>query len=310
MAIERITSADILKMNNSEEIIGIIEEIIVTKPELDVLAACPVSKTFYNTLVRTALPPVAFRETNTGREEQKSTLTTSEVRCKFLDASWSMDKAVALECEWGVDAALTMEASGALESAFNVIAKQTWYGTSADAGGFIGISSLLGSLSNPRVLNVGGNTANSASSIYAVCTSPNQVAYAWGQNGVISSGSIESVRINDTADPKKIFWGYAQDVSAWVGLQIPTTSFIARACNITEAKPATDSTIAKLLQLFPAARKPNALFMSAKTLEQIRAARTATNETGREAPYPTEIFGVPIYVSEAIVDTETIVTAA
>jgi len=111
MAIIRRTSADILAMNASEELIGLIKQAVALVPELAVFPASPISKTIYDTLVRTALPSVGFRVVNAGREHQKSTVTNRTVTCLNLDASWSLDGQAARQSEWGVDAVCAMEAA-------------------------------------------------------------------------------------------------------------------------------------------------------------------------------------------------------
>ncbi len=68
--------------------------------------------------------------------------------------------------------------------------------------------------------------------------------------------------------------------------------------------------VSKLLEMFPAGKEPDMLFMTKRSRGQIRNERTATNPTGAEAPYPDSIFGIPILVSEAIKNNEAILTAA
>ena len=81
----RMTSADVLAVNNSEELIGVIMQVAKRVPELGFYAASPIAKTVYETLVLTALPTVGFRAANAGRTVQKPTLTTATVTCKFLE---------------------------------------------------------------------------------------------------------------------------------------------------------------------------------------------------------------------------------
>jgi len=160
------------------------------------------------------------------------------------------------------------------------------------------------------VVNAGGTTANKATSIYALRSDIDAVQYAWGQNGKINDGAITYCRLYDTKG--RPFWGYAQPISGYVGLQVPTYQCIGRICNITEQedKGATDRLIAKLLEQFPVGKEPTMLFMTKRSLGQIRDVRTATNPTGTEAPYPDTVFGIPIYVSEAISNAEAILTPA
>lgn len=307
---DRMTSSDVWLMNNSEEMIGLIDECSQAKPELLQISASPITKTQYKTLLQTALPTVGFRESNEGRVHDKTTLATAEVECKFLDASWSLDEKVALECEWGTEMAITLQAKAHLEAALQHTAIQTWYGTNADAKGFRGIASLLPYKNSPMVVDAGGTQIKNATSIYAIRTGLDAVQYAWGQNGRIADGEIKYAQFYDKEG--RAIWGYMQPISGYVGLQVPTHQCIGRICNITEEIRGTtklENFVSDLLELFPVGKEPTMLFMTKKARGLIRAERTATNPTGSEAPYPENIFGIPIFVSEAISNHEDILLA-
>jgi hypothetical protein len=319
MAIEhdRMTSSDIFQMNDSEEWFGIFDAVSKMIPEIDQIGAAPCTKTQYKTLIQTGLPSVGFRDSNVGIQQGKPSLETAEVQCKYLDASWSLDQKVALECEWGEDAAKALCADAALKAAMQKIAEQTWYGTTADTNGFSGIANLLPYLDSPRVINAGGTTANKASSIFAIRTELQGVQYAWGQNGNISIGSI--IETEQWNSENKKFWAYSQKVAGHVGLQIPSMLVIGRIANITEqeGKGATDELIAQLLEQFPAGRDPNLIFMSKRSLSQLRRSRvglvnagTRNVTIGAQEPFPDSAFGIPIFVSEAIKNTEALLTNA
>jgi hypothetical protein len=307
MAHNRVTSADILLMNDSEEFFGVYNEAEKAIPEIQYIGAAPCEKTSYKTMIQTGLPAVGFRDSNVGIDQGKPTFANRQVQCMFLDASWSLDTKVAQECEWGEDVAITLAAQAAMQAALQKIAAQTWYGTAADANGFTGIASLLPYTDSAMVINAGGSTANTATSIYAVRSELQGVLYAWGKNGRIKNGGIVK---SEQWDSGKKFWAYTQEVSSHIGLQIPSVQCIGRICNITAqaGKGATDNLIAQLLEMFPAGKEPNMIFMTKRSLGQLRASRVATNATGTAAPYPADVFGIPVYVTDSIKNTEAIVT--
>jgi len=125
---DRLTSADIVEMNNSEEVFGIFNEASQHIPEVQLISASPITKTEYNTLIQTGLPNVGFRESNRGIKQSSPTIEARPVKLKFLDASWSLDQKVAKEAEWGESAAIALAAKAAMEAALQKIAAQTWYG--------------------------------------------------------------------------------------------------------------------------------------------------------------------------------------
>jgi hypothetical protein len=55
---------------------------------------------------------------------------------------------------------------------------------------------------------------------------------------------------------------------------------------------------------------PTILVMNRRSLKQLQESRTATNATGAPAPFPSEAFGVPILVTDAITNTEALLTEA
>ncbi|MBQ6828484.1 MAG: hypothetical protein IJO46_10765, partial [Thermoguttaceae bacterium] len=69
-----MTTADVLQVNNSEELIGLINEVIEEVPEMQFFAASPVKKNSYYTLTCTGNPTVAFREPGTERVFETATL--------------------------------------------------------------------------------------------------------------------------------------------------------------------------------------------------------------------------------------------
>ncbi len=308
MAVDRLTSTDILAVNSSEELVGLILETAEEFPEIAHFVATHIAKTTYKTLVETALPSVAFRADNTGRETQSSTLVSREVACKFLDASWDLDEKVAKECEWGVDAACALQAKAHLRAALMHICSQTWYGTAADSGGFAGIASLHDGLSDDRTVNAGGTTASTGSSVFAVRFGIEHVCYAWGSGGQISEGERKYLQLRDASgDP---FWGYAQPITGHVGLQITDQTATGRIANLTadSGKGLTDSLLSQLFQEFGVGKKPHAFFASRRSVGQLHRSRTATTTTGKEADWPTSWQNVPIIETDAIVDAEALLT--
>lgn len=309
MAVERMTSADVLALNSAEEIVGVIEATRKKFPEIDVFFATPIQDISYKTLVQTALPSVGFRAINTGVEEKKPTLTARQVDCKFLDGSWSLDEAAADACEWGPDTAKAIQAKAHIMGSLVTICSQIWYGVAANASGFAGIASLLNDSDDSMVVNAAGSGAE-CSSLFAVRFGIQDVALAWGKNGKIKGGDVIYTRLQD--GDGKIFWGFAQAISGYVGLQITNYTAMGRICNLTVAagKGLTDDLISDLLALFKVGEAPDALFCSRRSRKQLQQSRTATNATGQPAPMPSEAFGVPLYPTESLLNSEDALTPA
>ena len=307
-----MTSTDVLKINNSEELVGLIEDVVKDIPEINFFAASPVQKNSYKTLALTALPSTAFRATGSYREFQTATLTNKTVECKYLDASWILEKAVAQQSDWGEDFAKALTQRAHLKSEFFTLAKQIWQGTDSDANGFTGLDAIIDAVvdGGKKEMVVTANTGSitDASTVYAVRTGIDSCQLAWGSNGQFNESDVRE-QLLTTKDSSKTSgaWFYAQDLGGWVGLQV-TSKYAAgkiTGLSATNTKQGlNDDLLYELIERL--GMKPDGLFMSRRSFSQLRQSRTAYNAIGAPAPYVQEFEGIPIYVTDAIPDNGTI----
>lgn len=309
-----MTSTDVLKINNSEELVGLIEDVVKDIPEINFFAASPVQKNSYKTLALTALPSTAFRATGSYREFQTATLTNKTVECKYLDASWILEKAVAQQSDWGEDFAKALTQRAHLKSEFFTLAKQIWQGTDSDANGFTGLDAIIDAVvdGDKKEMVVTANTGSitDASTVYAVRTGIDSCQLAWGSNGQFNESDVREQLLTTKESAKTSgAWFYAQDLGGWVGLQV-TSKYAAgkiTGLSATNTKQGlNDDLLYELIERFPVGMKPDGLFMSRRSFSQLRQSRTAYNAIGAPAPYVQEFEGIPIYVTDAIPDNGTI----
>lgn len=309
-----MTSTDVLKINNSEELVGLIEDVVKDIPEINFFAASPVQKNSYKTLALTALPSTAFRATGSYREFQTATLTNKTVECKYLDASWILEKAVAQQSDWGEDFAKALTQRAHLKSEFFTLAKQIWQGTDSDANGFTGLDAIIDAVvdGSKKEMVVTANTGSitDASTVYAVRTGIDSCQLAWGSNGQFNESDVREQLLTTKESAKTSgAWFYAQDLGGWVGLQV-TSKYAAgkiTGLSATNTKQGlNDDLLYELIERFPVGMKPDGLFMSRRSFSQLRQSRTAYNAIGAPAPYVQEFEGIPIYVTDAIPDNGTI----
>jgi len=137
----RPTLLDIAKANGSDPVVGLIEEVVPAVPELGLFEARTIKGLNYKTLVRTALPTVAFRNANEGTAATKSTYENRLVETFIMNPRWECDQAVADAHEDGAEAFVAMEGLGMTVAAGILVAKQIYYGigTGGDAKGFPGM---------------------------------------------------------------------------------------------------------------------------------------------------------------------------
>ncbi|MEX0587053.1 MAG: major capsid protein [Pirellulales bacterium] len=298
------TLLDIAKANGSDAVVGLIEETSSIHPEITMGAARTIKGLNYKTLVRTGLPTVGFRNFNEGTAATKGTYENRLVETFIFNPRWECDKAVADSHEDGAPAFISMEAAGIMEAAFQHLSEQFYYGVGNDAKGFPGLIAAYDATN--MVVDAGGTTSDTGSSVWAVKFGPRDVSWVYGNGGSLDLSDVSTQRILDANDNP--FTAYVQEILARPGLQVGGVRSVARIKKLTadSGKGLTDARIAALLLTFPAGIVPDVLLMSRRSLEQLRASRTATNMTGAPAPIPTEAFGVRIEVTDAISNVESL----
>ena len=182
-----------------------------------------------------------------------------------------------------------------------------------DAAGFSGFADVLDDSDDSMVVNAGGTTANTASSLYAVRFGEDDVVGVLGNDGVFGLGESSVIqRVVNPGTDNKSFPAYLTPGTGYCGLQVGGAYSFGRICNLTadSGKGLTDDLVAELLAEFPASKMPTHLVTNQRSREQLRKSRTATNATGAPAPTPTEVFGIPLVVTDALGNTEALLTAA
>lgn len=319
-----MTTSDVLKINNSEELVGLIDEVIQEVPEMTFFQASPVTKNSYKTLVQTALPTVGFREPGSNRTFGTATLDKKEVNCRYLDASWMIESAVAEMSDWGKEFAFALEQKAHLKAAFMKLAQQIWYGDYSVDSGFDGLTKIVDAVTDSNSARIkvisanvptSGNNISDGSSVFAVSTGLDSCQLAWGSEGKLVEGDISSqlwgadVTLSGGSIVQQGRHIWQQKLGGWVGLQVTSKHAAAKieALSATANRNGlTDNYLAQLLDLFPAGTRPGAIFMSRRSLRQLRESRytKSYNPLGIMGPSPNEFDGVPIYTTDAISDTE------
>lgn len=313
------TLLDIFTRNGTDSTVGLIDEASRGVPEVSgrvrfmnkdivvpkVGAARTIRGRQYKTLIRTALPGAGFRNANEGVEATKSTFENRLVETFILNPRWECDKAVADSNEDGPEIYIAEEADAILNAALMTLGKQFYYGRNAggDAKGHPG---LVDSVDAAMVHDATGSTAATGSSVWAVTFGPKLVQWVAGENGKLEVSEVRLESILDAGN--KRLTAYVQELLAYMGVQVMNKFAVARIKNLTAqaGKTLTDAMLGTLLSKFPTGYGPDCLFMSRRSIEQLRASRTATNATGAEAPMPTDYQGVPIIPTDSISDTEAI----
>ncbi len=258
----------------------------------------------------TSAPVVGFRDVNAGIEHDVSGDTLVTIALKILDASTRVDMAAAGIWKKGPAEFVARKNRRSIKAAFAQAEAQLIYGTGNKADGFVGLAdaSTLDAIADAMVINAGGTTASTGSSIYLIRTNNDgtDVNLVLGQDGNIEMGDTTTQEVQDATG--KHYHAYVTPIMAWLGLQIGSAYSAGRIVNLTEdsGKGLTDDLIYEALAAFPSSRQPNLIVANRRSIKQLRASRTATNSTGAPAPRPVDVDGIPLISTDAITNTESI----
>lgn len=298
-----MTLLDIKKLDKG---IGfdLIEENIQISPELEVIPADTIRGTEMTLTVRTDLPSAAFRNFNEGVARTKSGFKDKVFQTCILDSQVAVDTQLVKNA---MDPIRPLEAdmSGRIEAAMRHIAAQMWYGITNDAKGFPGLIAQMPSAATHYV-DVTGTTTQS--SVYFLRLGRNSLSFLFGNGTTINMNPewmIETV-YDSSSNP---YQAYTNWLTGAVGFRLANKNAVVRIKNIQAAtKTLTDAHMFSAHQKFIKnyGMPPNAIFMNSRSQEQLRASRTATNPTGVPVPIPRDWQGIPIHISEAISEAETI----
>lgn len=300
-----ISVLDIAKRVGNDQIVGLIDETTKAIPEVAGRAARTITGLGYKTRVRVGLPSVGFRNINEGSVRTKARYEQRWVETYTLNPRWSADKAAADRDENGWAAVLAEEAEAHVAAGFQHVAKQFYYGINATYGDAKGFPGLLDSYdATNMVVDAGGTTATTGSSAWLVAFGPQRIQWVYGGGGQFELSEVD-LRDIDDADGNQ-FTAYHQELMAYPGLQVSSQMYAVRIKKLTadSGKGLTDDLVADALMKFQVGVRPDVIFCTRRSLGQLLKDRVATNPTGAPAPIPTESHGIPIAITEALLDTE------
>lgn len=255
-------------------------------------------------------PVAGFRAANAGRDTDSSVDGLVTVSLGILDWSFIVDKAVADAWrQGGAEAYIAREARRAIRGALQKLEDQIINNTTG-SNAFTGLagSTLLNGLADAMVIDAGGTTASTGSSVWLMRVGEDVgVAGVYKGDGVPMEMGTTVIQNYTTTVPAEMPVYYTPGCS-WFGLQQGGAYSVSRIANLTEdtGKGLTDDLLAEAYSEHPADQKPNLIVMNRRSLKQLRQSRTATNATGAPAPFPTEWEGIEIVVTDQIPSTETL----
>lgn len=302
---------DIAKLNGSDTIVGLIEETLTYAPEVQIMPARTIRGTSYKIASRVSYPGVGFRAANEGSTPTKSEFENQLIECYILSGAVQADLAVARAYEDGEQAWKDIESVGVMRQAMIELGSQVIYGTTADAKGFPGLQAIHTAFNSGLVVDAGGTTGGTASSVYGINTDTQGVQLVFGAGTTFELGEwrIENV---GTAS---VYPAHVANLTAWVGMQVGSKYSVGRLKDATADSGAgvTDAKLAELLSKYPVGYRPNYWLMNRRSAYQLQVSRSASSvqngvktSNGSEifAPLPTESNGIQIVITDSILNDE------
>lgn len=305
-------------LDRADEYTGLIEDVTTLAPEFTTFSAHKRPGTWYKTVKRTTLPTAQFRNANAGTTASASGYKSELKEMFFLDARLQMDEAVQEADAAHMGSLWQLEAEGAMKSAAILIGQQSWYGTSADSGGFAGIRSQL------AYTVAAGGTTNSTSAYLVWMDEKQGVGYDVGMDGQFAISAPLRQQVVDPNDSTKAFFAYVGNLKSWIGLSVKSNLSAFGVTGISSSYKMTDLLGSQLLAQIPVARRANLRwFMNRSAQSYLNQGRSAINPGittysaayalqpadggGRPAfaPLPDSCLGYPITLTDSILDTET-----
>ena len=319
------TLLDVIKSNAANGTgIPMIDEVSRRTPFMANAAFRKIPGLNYKTLVQTGASNTtgSFRKMNQGIAAATTTEELREFECFPIQPRLEVDKQVADKSLDGAAAFIARKLKGILLTEFIAHEKQMFYGAGSGLGNSLGYPGLLDAYDSVNfVTDAGGTTANTGSSVWMVEFGPEAVQGIMGNEGLFEFGPLRIESIIDTtsvagasAGTSQLtkFDAYVQSLLASVGLQVTNVRRVARIKKLTQDAGCTltDKLLYDTLVKFDQ-MGPNAIFMSLRSIGQLRDSRTATNPTGQAAPFPTSILGIdgqeiPIYPTVGISTNESL----
>ena len=304
------TLAGLVQLNDKNLADLNVTDLLDDAPLLKVLFAQAASNgTLHKYLKLTTASSAAFRDALDGATKTHSADTLVTDTLKILDASFDTDVALADAFKGGRDAWLQLELIRSLKAVFFAAESQVIYGVGADANGFAGLhdNAQLDEIADAMVIEAttAGASADVQTSVYLLRSSKDDCSFVLGNDGKIIVED-DPVIIQKAGSASGVFPALYVPVTGYSGFQIGGAYSAGRICNIETAL--TDDDIFNGIALFPSARQPNLIVMNRAALNLLRKSRTSTNPTGAPADRPSEVSGIPIVVTDAVISTEAVET--
>lgn len=349
------TLAEIAQVRQVPLSMGLFRAVRTETPALMTFDARTTNRKSFKTLALTALPTAGgFVNFNEGFTHANASLALREFNCKLAGGRVEAERITAQEWDNENSASeftyFDLQLYARMKTELKHIEKVMFYGTSLDAKAFPGLKELtpytnvLALTDDPgaddytkSVVNAGGSSSGTASSVYAVKFGEMEAQLVMGndQGGEMFSMTelITENRAPDSNDPDATLvydsvqlWGYfglsVGGMNETPNDTVPTQYSVRRLANLTDdsGKGVDDAKLEALVLSMGDNKEPDMLYMNGRSGRQWADSRSASavtlflgqsgdakNNTGSiRAKRPDNFEGIPVTYTNAILSTDAI----
>lgn len=300
----------------------VVEDVAYVAPVFSKFPVSVIAGTTYRQLHRTGLPLIGARPLNAGVGTRKASYETKNHECFFYDGLVALDKGVAMSDREGVNAMMADEMEAHMKGAFINLERSLFYGKAVSKYGIDGLAETMGdymtiSVDPASVSKAEDGTVTckkGGASVWALNLRPDALDIIFGNDRTIAFGpQKEQLVACKTAEGKEgQMNALTRSCQFWIGLRQRSLYAAGRLVNESANAPLKDEHLAELLNCFPANQGPTVLVMNRYTRARLQKSRAAAmvyqKRSSGQTPYaelPTEYEGIPIIVTDMLLQDET-----
>lgn len=243
-----------------------------------------------------------FRLINEGITHTAGTFEIVSQECAVLDATIKRDIAQCNGYKGGPSALLDTLSNGAVGNALFTFEKAIFQASiNKQFTGLPGNAYFDQITADSQVINAGGNGGRS---VWLLRSADDGISFVMGYDGMLKVDPDTIAITRDASSREYSVW--MRSIIGAACLQVGSKYDAARIANLdgTTGHTLTDALIAQALVKFRAGKMPNMIAMSRTSWSELQQSRTAVNPTGAPAPMPSDAYGIPIIVTDAIPENE------
>ena len=298
----------------------IVDEVSIAAPLFNRLPGRVISGTNYTYLKRDTLPKIGPRPINAGVEVHKASYKSANAQCYYYDGRIEVDKALIDADPEAKNLLMADEARATVKGTMFGLEQSLFYPEENGApclrqtiGDYMAMSA-DDDITDETAWTSGG------ASIWLLHVADDTLYNIWGNRKAVAFGPIDEESVirptgKTDASGNAIMGSMrakVQHCSFWRGFVQRNVFAVGAILNESAAHPLTDSMLAKAVDMFPAAMRPNLIVMNPASRSRLRASRSTAityrkGQSGQTAyaVTPTEWDGIPILVTDAILNDET-----